>query len=143
MLIISIEQNSSGQHHFESQSHRTECWRDGYAVVPPELEETVVRCLGYCDITTQERTRTREVVVLREVTRTRETDNGTEKYIEIAPVIEQQEITELIVTNVVEGTPPAPVPESVASQPTAQDDTDAMLVDHEYRMTLLELGVTE
>lgn len=28
-------------------------------------------------------------------------------------------------------------------EPTAQDDTDAMLVDHEYRITLLELGVTE
>ncbi|MBR2894991.1 MAG: hypothetical protein IKC03_04960 [Oscillospiraceae bacterium] len=31
-----------------------------------------------------------------------------------------------------------PVPESV---PTEQDDTAAMLVDHEYRLTLLELGV--
>ncbi len=29
------------------------------------------------------------------------------------------------------------------SAPTAQDDTDAMLIDHEYRLTLLELGVTE
>lgn len=28
-------------------------------------------------------------------------------------------------------------------EPTAQDDTDAMLVDHEYRLTLLELGLTE
>lgn len=27
--------------------------------------------------------------------------------------------------------------------PTAQDDTDAMMVDHEYRLTLLELGLTE
>lgn len=27
--------------------------------------------------------------------------------------------------------------------PTAKDDTDAMLVDHEYRLTLLELGLTE
>lgn len=27
--------------------------------------------------------------------------------------------------------------------PTAQDDTDAMLVDHEYRLTFLELGLTE
>lgn len=27
--------------------------------------------------------------------------------------------------------------------PTAQNDTDAMLVDHEYRLTLLELGLTE
>ena len=33
---------------------------------------------------------------------------------------------------------PVPVP-----QPTAQDDTDAMMVDHEYRLTLLELGMTE
>ena len=26
-------------------------------------------------------------------------------------------------------------------EPTAEDDIDAMLVDHEYRLTLLELGV--
>ena len=31
---------------------------------------------------------------------------------------------------------PAPEPE-----PTTQDETDAILVDHEYRITLLELGV--
>lgn len=30
-----------------------------------------------------------------------------------------------------------------AAIPTAQDDTDAMLVDHEYRLTMLELGITE
>lgn len=28
-------------------------------------------------------------------------------------------------------------------EPGAQDDTDAMLIDHEYRLTLLELGVAE
>ena len=28
-------------------------------------------------------------------------------------------------------------------QETAQEDSDAMAVDHEYRLTLLELGVTE
>lgn len=33
--------------------------------------------------------------------------------------------------------------EEPAPEPTAQDDTDAMLVDHEYRLTLLELGITE
>ena len=33
---------------------------------------------------------------------------------------------------------PAPIP---APEPTAQDDTDAMLIDHEYRLTLLELGL--
>lgn len=35
---------------------------------------------------------------------------------------------------------PAPEPDP---EPTAQDDTDAMLVDHEFRLTLLELGLTE
>ena len=33
---------------------------------------------------------------------------------------------------------PTPMPEA---EPTAQDDIDAMMVDHEYRLTLLELGV--
>ena len=28
-------------------------------------------------------------------------------------------------------------------EPSTQDDTDAMLIDHEYRLTLLELGITE
>lgn len=33
---------------------------------------------------------------------------------------------------------PLPEPEIVA-EPTPQEDTDAMLVDHEYRLTMLEL----
>lgn len=33
-------------------------------------------------------------------------------------------------------------PEPVQPEPTPQEDMDAMLVDHEYRLTLLELGVT-
>ena len=40
------------------------------------------------------------------------------------------------------GVMPEPEPEAEA-EPTAQDDTDSMLVDHEYRITLLELGLTE
>ncbi len=35
---------------------------------------------------------------------------------------------------------PPPPPEPL---PTPQEDTDALMVDHEYRLTLLELGVTE
>ena len=31
--------------------------------------------------------------------------------------------------------------EPTEPEPTAQDDTDAMLVDHELRITMLELGV--
>lgn len=36
-----------------------------------------------------------------------------------------------------------PDPVETVDEPTAQDDTDAMLVDHEYRITLLELGVSD
>lgn len=37
----------------------------------------------------------------------------------------------------------ASLPADSAPQPTVEEDRDAMLVDHEYRLTLLELGVTE
>lgn len=36
---------------------------------------------------------------------------------------------------------PLPV-EEVAEEPSPQDDTDAMLIDHEYRLTVLELDLT-
>lgn len=35
---------------------------------------------------------------------------------------------------------PLPKPEK---EPTAEEDALSMIVDHEYRLTLLELGVTE
>ena len=35
---------------------------------------------------------------------------------------------------------PLPV-EEIKPEPTAQDDTDAMMVDHEYRITMLELNL--
>ena len=36
-----------------------------------------------------------------------------------------------------------PIPKvEIEPEPTPQDDTDAMMVDHEYRLTLLELGIT-
>ena len=34
-----------------------------------------------------------------------------------------------------------PAPEVMPSSPTAEDDAAALLVDHEYRLTLMELGV--
>ena len=104
MLIISESQNANGQHLFESQSHRTECWMGGYVAVPAELEEAVAGCMGYCDVT----------------------------------------IADGVVTAVEPHPERIPVPETTTeTEPTAQDDTDAMLVDHEYRITLLELGMNE
>lgn len=31
----------------------------------------------------------------------------------------------------------------IETEPTEEDDTASMLIDHEYRLTLLELGLTE
>ncbi len=36
-----------------------------------------------------------------------------------------------------------PAAETAEPAPTEEEDRDAMLIDHEYRLTLLELGVTE
>lgn len=44
------------------------------------------------------------------------------------------------IIGVARGVIPEPEPEP-APEPTPQEDADAMLVDHEYRLTLLELGV--
>lgn len=50
MLIIKINSGDGKFHHFQSQSHRTECWLDGYTAVPKELENIVYDCMGYCDL---------------------------------------------------------------------------------------------
>ena len=47
MLIIRIEATESGQHYFESQSHRTECWLEGWVAVPEERAREVLDCRGY------------------------------------------------------------------------------------------------
>lgn len=51
---------------------------------------------------------------------------------------EPQEYTMLTVTAMTEGTLPEPSEEAA---PDAQADTDALLIDHELRLTLLELGL--
>lgn len=46
------------------------------------------------------------------------------------------------VMTVVKWTPGTiPEPEETETEPTAEDDINAMLIDHEYRLTLIELGV--
>lgn len=47
-----------------------------------------------------------------------------------------------VVTSMTPGVVPELEPEP-APEPTAQDDTDALMVDHELRITMLELGLTE
>lgn len=50
MTIIKISANENNQHILESQSHRTECWLDGYIEVPQELEQKAWDSLGYCEL---------------------------------------------------------------------------------------------
>lgn len=50
------------------------------------------------------------------------------------PVAEKEAVGEIVVEGKFD---------EVIVKPSAQEDTDAMLIDHEYRLTLLELGLTE
>lgn len=50
MMIICIEATETGLHYYETQSHRLECWLDGYVAVPQEFESEVIQCNGYCDL---------------------------------------------------------------------------------------------
>lgn len=98
MLIIEINSANEKFHNFQSQSHRTECWIDGYIEVPKTLEAKVYESKGYCEL-----------------------------------IIENDILIDVV-------SHPEWKPEKIVV-PTAQDDTDAILVDHEYRLTLLELEV--
>jgi len=46
-----------------------------------------------------------------------------------------------IVTSIAAGV--VPDPEPIVDEPSEADDTAAMLVDHEYRLTMIELGLVE
>ena len=54
LTIIEIEAREDGGHNLQSQSHRTECWLEGWIAVPSELEEAAWGCGGYCSLDIQE-----------------------------------------------------------------------------------------
>lgn len=120
---------------------------EGWAYIPEDfpLPATFPR-LG--SLSAEELTYTRDVEVRKEVTKTREVPGWDmdgnlttveEEYTETETVTETREYTMMTVTEMTEGT----LPEETPPEPTEEDDTAAMLVDHEYRLTLLELGLTE
>ena len=51
LTIIEVAAREDGGHGLQSQSHRTACWLEGWVAVPPELEQAVWDCRGYCDLT--------------------------------------------------------------------------------------------
>ncbi len=54
LTIIEIEARADGGHGLQSQSRRTECWLEGWIAVPPELEQAVWDCRGYCTLDIQD-----------------------------------------------------------------------------------------
>lgn len=50
MLIIEINSADGKFHRFQSQSHREECWIEGYIEVPKELEVKVFKNGGFCEL---------------------------------------------------------------------------------------------
>lgn len=54
MTIIELEPRADGGHGIQSQSHRTECWLEGWVAVPEELTQAVWDCGGYCELTLED-----------------------------------------------------------------------------------------
>ena len=54
LTIIEVAAREDGGHGLQSQSHRTECWLEGWVAVPPELEQAVWHCRGYCELEIQD-----------------------------------------------------------------------------------------
>lgn len=50
LTIIELSAQADGFHSLQSQSHRTECWLEGWVAVPPELVQAAWDCGGYCDL---------------------------------------------------------------------------------------------
>ena len=54
LTIIEIAAREDGGHGLQSQSHRTECWLEGWIAVPPQLEKAAWECCGYCTLDIQD-----------------------------------------------------------------------------------------
>ena len=50
LTIIELSGRADGFHGLQSQSHRTECWLEGWVAVPEELCQIAWDCGGYCDL---------------------------------------------------------------------------------------------
>lgn len=124
MWIVNLEANPNGSHNDHRADHITTV-PDGWAMIPDEF--TVPSTFPFVGIEAEDVTFYREVEVVKEVTKTRDTgmvdedgDPITEEYTELETVTEEQEYTLLTVTAMTEGTLPEAVPE-VDAGPTIDD----------------------
>ena len=156
MRIVEIAALPNGAHRNQNNAA---VLPNGWAVIPDDMslenfpfgEVTAEEVTYYREVQTErEVTKTREVITTQEVITTNEDGEEvtteeevttTEEYADTETVTEQKPYTVLTVTGWVAGT--IPEVEEVEAEPTEEDDTAAMLVDHEYRIVMLELGLAE
>lgn len=50
LTIIEIQADETGRHGLQSQSHRIECWLEGWLAVPEELTGAAWESGGYCQL---------------------------------------------------------------------------------------------
>lgn len=117
MRLVKIEAAENGGHQNQTINRISQI-PEGWAVIPDDMETPN---FPYGDITVEDIPKT-EIDVNEE---------GEEVEVVVGYI---PTVTSWIPREMPE------IPEAEA-EPTAQDDTDTMLVDHEYRITLLELGV--
>lgn len=54
LTIIEQAPRADRGHGVQSQSHRTECWLEGWLEVPEVLTQAVWDCGGYCELTVKD-----------------------------------------------------------------------------------------
>ena len=124
MRIIEIIALENGAH--RNQDGNISKVPAGWAVIPEDME---LENFPFGELTAEEVEYTTTTTVIEDI-------DGE-------PAETKQTTSEWIMT--VTGWVPGVLPEMEAEEPAvpAQEDIDAMLIDHEYRLTLLELGRTE
>ncbi len=123
MKIIEINSLENGSH--KNQSGDFEHIPDGWAVIPDDMETPN---FPFGDIEVKDE----DIIVIEQI-------NGEE----VEKVIGTRKVVSKWSAKNIDMKPFPKFEESPEEKPTAQDDIDAMLVDHEYRLTLIELGVNE
>lgn len=124
MFICTIK-NADGSHDFQIGG----VLEPGYAAVPADM--VLPDTFPFVNIEVAE-VKHPSVTTIQHI----QTEDGLiDKVVVLVPEYTQLEVISM--------TPGEEIPLEIEFTNTPQDDTDAMLVDHEYRLTLLELGLTE
>lgn len=124
-MFIQVSKNADGSHAFQVGG----TLQEGWAAIPPDMP--IPETFPYVDIET--------AMVTHPAVITYEEKEIDGENVKVEKVL-SPEYSQLEVVSITDGVQ-IDVEEPTYIDP--QEDTDAMLVDHEYRLTLLELGLTE